>query len=60
MLVLFGTMLYLNLSFLSTEIFGPVLALQRFKTEEEAIHLANDSNAGLFSSQAHACPINQT
>ncbi|RVW93805.1 Succinate-semialdehyde dehydrogenase, mitochondrial [Vitis vinifera] len=31
----------------STEIFGPVLALQRFKTEEEAIHLANDSNAGL-------------
>ncbi|CAN6457276.1 unnamed protein product [Victoria cruziana] len=29
------------------EIFGPVAPLLRFKTEEEAIHLANDTNAGL-------------
>ncbi|KAL8171035.1 hypothetical protein V2J09_022839 [Rumex salicifolius] len=29
------------------EIFGPVAALLRFKTEEEAIELANDTNAGL-------------
>jgi len=29
------------------EIFGPVLSLHRFKTEEEAIKLANDSDYGL-------------
>ncbi|RNB89844.1 aldehyde dehydrogenase family protein [Brevibacillus fluminis] len=29
------------------EIFGPVLTVQRFKTEEEAIRLANDSMYGL-------------
>ncbi|XBH62111.1 hypothetical protein VPH35_116411 [Triticum aestivum] len=31
----------------SEEVFGPVAPLIPFKTEEEAIHLANDTNAGL-------------
>ncbi|KAJ8503963.1 hypothetical protein OPV22_004849 [Ensete ventricosum] len=29
------------------EVFGPVAPLMRFKTEEEAIQMANDTNAGL-------------
>ncbi|KAK2654433.1 hypothetical protein Ddye_014289 [Dipteronia dyeriana] len=29
------------------EVFGPVAPLLRFKTEEEAIHMANDTSAGL-------------
>ncbi len=29
------------------EVFGPVVVLQKFKTEEEVIRLANDSNYGL-------------
>jgi aldehyde dehydrogenase (NAD+) len=29
------------------EIFGPVLTIRTFKTEEEAIHLANDTDYGL-------------
>jgi hypothetical protein len=29
------------------EIFGPILALRTFKTEEEAIELANDTEFGL-------------
>jgi len=41
------------------EIFGPVLAVREFKTEAEAIHLANDSNYGLaaavFSANAERC-----
>jgi acyl-CoA reductase-like NAD-dependent aldehyde dehydrogenase len=32
------------------EIFGPVLPIMKFKTEEEAIRLANDSNFGLSAS----------
>ncbi|KAF8076295.1 aldehyde dehydrogenase domain-containing protein [Lyophyllum atratum] len=41
------------------EIFGPVLSVGRFKTEEEAISLANDTSyglgAGLHSSDANQC-----
>ncbi|KAK4804588.1 hypothetical protein SAY86_004405 [Trapa natans] len=29
------------------EVFGPVAPLLRFRTEDEAIHIANDTNAGL-------------
>jgi gamma-glutamyl-gamma-aminobutyraldehyde dehydrogenase len=36
-----------NLSVVREEIFGPVLAVQRFSTEEEAIRQANDSVYGL-------------
>jgi len=32
-----------------TETFGPVLAINTFSTEEQALHLANDSNSGLAS-----------
>ena len=32
------------------EIFGPVLSLKTFKTEEEAIELANDTSYGLAAS----------
>ncbi|XP_037491477.1 succinate-semialdehyde dehydrogenase, mitochondrial [Jatropha curcas] len=32
---------------LREEVFGPVAPLLRFKTEEEAIHVANNTNAGL-------------
>jgi aldehyde dehydrogenase (NAD+) len=31
------------------EIFGPVIAMKTFKTEEEAIELANDTEFGLFA-----------
>jgi aldehyde dehydrogenase (NAD+) len=41
------------------EIFGPVLSIGRFKTEDEAIALANDTTyglgAGLHSSDANQC-----
>lgn len=41
----------MSISLSREEIFGPVAPLIRFKTEEEAINLANDTNAGkvLFS-----------
>ena len=32
------------------EIFGPVLAVLTFKTEEEALHIANDTQYGLQAS----------
>ncbi|TCT03354.1 aldehyde dehydrogenase [Paralcaligenes ureilyticus] len=38
-----------NLSIVSEEIFGPVLAAQKFNTEAQAIALANDSPYGLGS-----------
>ena len=34
---------------LATEIFGPVLAIATFSTEEEAVALANDTDYGLVS-----------
>lgn len=37
------------LSCVREEVFGPVAPLLLFKTEEEAIRLANDTNAGSFS-----------
>ncbi len=36
-----------DLSIVREEVFGPVLAVQRFETEEDAIRLANDSIYGL-------------
>ncbi|MEZ5774984.1 MAG: aldehyde dehydrogenase [Hyphomicrobiaceae bacterium] len=36
-----------DLRIVDTELFGPVLAVQRFRTEEEAIRLANDTRHGL-------------
>ena len=36
-----------NLTIVDTELFGPVLAVQRFRTEEEALALANDTVHGL-------------
>ncbi|KAL6562412.1 Succinate-semialdehyde dehydrogenase, mitochondrial [Orobanche gracilis] len=35
------------ISKLNEEVFGPVAPLLKFKTEEEAVHMANDTNAGL-------------
>ena len=36
-----------NLRLVDTELFGPVLAVQRFRDEDEALRLANDSKHGL-------------
>lgn len=36
-----------NMTIVDTELFGPVLAVQRFKTEEEVLALANDTKHGL-------------
>ena len=36
-----------DLQIIDTELFGPVLSVQRFKTEEEVLKLANDSEHGL-------------
>lgn len=36
-----------DLRIVDTELFGPVLSVQRFKTEEEVLALANDSEHGL-------------
>lgn len=36
-----------DLRIVDTELFGPVLCVQRFRTEEEAINLANDTEHGL-------------
>ena len=35
-----------DLSYTREEVFGPVAPLLRFKTEEDAIRIANDTNAG--------------
>lgn len=39
-----------SMTFVKEEIFGPVLAVCEFETEEEAIHMANDSMYGLGAS----------
>ncbi|KAG6813494.1 hypothetical protein H0H92_010519 [Tricholoma furcatifolium] len=48
-----------NMKIVKEEIFGPVLSVGRFKTEEEAITLANDTTyglgAGLHSTDANQC-----
>jgi betaine-aldehyde dehydrogenase len=36
-----------NMTIWKDEIFGPVLSVMTFKTEEEALHLANDTSYGL-------------
>ena len=36
-----------DMTIVDTELFGPVLAVQRFRTEEEALALANDTRHGL-------------
>ncbi|MGB5871873.1 MAG: aldehyde dehydrogenase family protein, partial [Albidovulum sp.] len=36
-----------DLRIIDTELFGPVLSVQRFRTEEEVIGLANDTKHGL-------------
>ena len=36
-----------DMTIVDTELFGPVLAVQRFKTEEEVLALANDTEHGL-------------
>jgi acyl-CoA reductase-like NAD-dependent aldehyde dehydrogenase len=38
-----------GLSYVREEVFGPVAPILPFKTEDEAIRLANDTNAGSFS-----------
>ncbi|KAK7061644.1 aldehyde dehydrogenase [Favolaschia claudopus] len=48
-----------HMKIVKEEIFGPVLSVGRFKTEEEAIQLANDTTyglgAGLHSNDANQC-----
>jgi acyl-CoA reductase-like NAD-dependent aldehyde dehydrogenase len=36
-----------DMTIVDTELFGPVLSVQRFRTEEEAVALANDTQHGL-------------
>ena len=36
-----------DMTIVDTELFGPVLSVQRFKTEDEAVRLANDTKHGL-------------
>lgn len=48
-----------DMAIVREEVFGPVLAVQTFKTLEEAIALANDSvyglSAGVWSDDVHTC-----
>jgi acyl-CoA reductase-like NAD-dependent aldehyde dehydrogenase len=45
-----------DMTIVDTELFGPVLAVQRFKTEDEVVTLANDTRhglaAGIFTSDS--------
>jgi len=53
------TSIHPNMKIVKEEIFGPVLSVGKFKTEEEAIALANDTTyglgAGLHSNDANQC-----
>ena len=51
--ILCTSTLYLNMFLFREEVFGPVAPLLRFKTEEEAKNIANDTNAGLCSKIFH-------
>jgi aldehyde dehydrogenase (NAD+) len=42
-----GVFITVVLTEVTLQIFGPVLSVGKFKTEEEAISLANDTNYGL-------------
>lgn len=48
-----------DLRIVDTELFGPVLSVQRFRTEEEVLALANDSEhglaAGIFTQNSARC-----
>lgn len=39
------------------EVFGPLCALYRFETEDEAVRLANDTSMGLASYFCECCPL---
>lgn len=43
----------LNLYNFREEVFGPVAPLLKFKTEEEAIRMANDTNAGILAEHSN-------
>ena len=49
-----------DLRIVDTELFGPVLCVQRFRTEEEVLALANDTEhglaAGIFTREQRAIP----
>merc|ERR1712108_40901 len=36
-----------DMSLIAEEVFGPVISIKKFETEEEALELANDSRVGL-------------
>lgn len=40
----------------TTQIFGPVLSISTFKTEQEAVAIANDSAFGLGAAVISSCP----
>ncbi len=46
-----------SLPIVQEEVFGPVLTLQNFDTEDEAVELANDSMYGLSACIGLATPI---
>ncbi|KAJ9251993.1 aldehyde dehydrogenase [Paecilomyces variotii] len=46
-----------DMKIVQEEIFGPVVAIQKFKTEEEAIKIGNDTNYGLAAA-IHTSNIN--
>jgi acyl-CoA reductase-like NAD-dependent aldehyde dehydrogenase len=47
-----------DMTIVDTELFGPVLAVQRFRTEAEVLEMANDTKHGLAGGAVHPrwCP----